>query len=189
MKTILLSLTFFISFLCAAQSDFKPTVQVYYDLGIDDNKTNTIGIDFIAGFKVTDLLVLGAGTGLGSSDMLYYKSYNKGDSYDSRETVMILPLYGHGKINFTKTGISPYLSLNAGYTLSLTSSYDHPGLMVKPSFGVDFPLNNGGSFFAQVAYKYQHFNYTYFSITETDTSDTLESGHAAQLEFAVGYTF
>lgn len=102
---------------------------------------------------------------------------------------MILPLYGHGKINFTKTGISPYLSLNAGYTLSLTSSYDHPGLMVKPSFGVDFPLNNGGSFFAQVAYKYQHFNYTYFSITETDTSDTVESGHAAQLEFAVGYTF
>lgn len=189
MKKNLLLIALFTSFICAAQSEFKPTVNVYYDLGIDDYKTNTIGIDFISGFKVTDLITLGAGTGIGSSDMLYYKSYNKGDSYDSRETVMILPLYGHGKINFTQTGISPYLSLNAGYTLSLTSSYDDPGLMIKPSFGVDFPLKNKGSLFAQVGYKYQHFNYTYFSITETDAYDTRESGHAAQLEFSVGYTF
>lgn len=168
----------------SAQSRIEPTIQLHYDVGVDSYKNNTYGFDVGLGYKATNLLSLGVGVGIGSCDISYYES----TTYDSREDALIVPVFAFTKYSFIDGSISPFISLNVGYTISGTSSVDGLGLFINPAFGVDFPLSKG-KLFGKIGYKMQNFKYQYFSTKLENSYDLKETKAASQIELAIGYSF
>lgn len=183
MKKILFLLAM-LPMMCYAQKGFEPSVKVGYEIPIDDNQS--FGADFLAGYRLSETFKVGIGIGaywcehlysMGSYDIID-KEYN-GEDYN--ESAMYIPIYANGKINFTKKGISPYFSLDLGYSVFVSfSDYadeNKLGLFVRPTFGLDFPLNSG-KIFAEVGYKYQKRDW-----------ELLENPSYSQITISVGYTF
>lgn len=98
--------------MCFAQSKFEPQIKVGYDLGIDDDKNQSFGAEFLAGYRFNENFRLGVGTGVSWCKHLYEKAGLNSitDKYykDYKETALYLPLFVNGKFNFIKGG---YLSL------------------------------------------------------------------------------
>lgn len=176
----------FISIGSNAQAKFEPSVKVSFDLGIDDYNNKSFGAEFVSAYRVNELFKVGIGTGISYCDFLYEErgiDDNLGKYYDEyRETAAYVPLFVNGKVNFKKEGISPYLSVDFGYTFFISfSDYadsNKLGLMVKPAFGLDFPLSKG-SISVEVAYKYQARKFDLVA----------DNMNYSQLSLGVGYTF
>lgn len=171
--------------MCFAQSKFEPQVKVGYDLGIDDDKNLSFGAELLAGYRFNENFRLGVGTGISWCKHLYEKAGVSSitDEYykDYKETALYVPLFVNGKFNFIKGGVSPYLSLDLGYTFFISCSdyadENDLGFMAKPAFGVDFPVVNG-NIFVELGYKYQKRDWP-----------LIEKADYSQLSIAVGYSF
>ena len=161
-KCLLLFLVTIVSSVCHAQ--FSPTIQAYFDFGVDRYKNKFYGVNFIADYAFIKKFKAGVGVGIGGADMLHYES-SRGDS---RDAATLLPIFADFQYKFNEDGISPYLNLDAGYTLALSSNISHPGFFVLPAFGVSFPLSKG-SINLQVGYKYQKFEYDWFWFSNATT--------------------
>lgn len=61
--------------MCFAQSKFEPQIKVGYDLGIDDDKNQSFGAEFLAGYRFNENFRLGVGTGV-SWCKHFYIHYN-----------------------------------------------------------------------------------------------------------------
>ena len=46
--------------MCFAQSKFEPQIKVVYDLGIDDDKNQSFGAEFLAGYRFNESFRLGS---------------------------------------------------------------------------------------------------------------------------------
>lgn len=188
MKKVLFILFMVISTLIAqAQKGFEPIIRASYELGIDTDKNKSFGLDFLVGYRFAETIRIGLGTGIYWCEHLYendginkltYKYY---DEY--RETAAYVPLFVNGKANFIKKGISPYLSVDLGYSFFIPfSNYaknNKLGFMVKPALGVDFPINES-KIFAEIGYKYQARKF------DLNINDKM---NYSQLSIAVGYIF
>ena len=171
--------------MCFAQSKFEPQIKVGYDLGIDDDKNQSFGAEFLAGYRFNENFRLGVGTGVSWCKHLYEKGEissitNKYYS-DYKETALYIPLFVNGKFNFVRGGISPYMSLDLGYTFFIPCSdyadKNDLGFMLKPAFGVDFPVMSG-NIFVELGYKYQKRDWK-----------LIDNVDYSQLSIAVGYSF
>lgn len=153
----------FVPILTKAQTGFEPQLKVSYELGIDEDKNQSFGAEFVAAYRLSEELRLGIGVGIywckhlyedAGVDALLHQYY---DEY--RETASYIPVFLNGKYNFvTKRNWMPYLSLDAGYSFfNAASDYakdNDLGLFVKPAFGVDYNIDKG-ALFLEVGYKYQ----------------------------------
>ena len=184
-KCLFLFVMLFVVLQLSAQSKFEPQVKIAYDLGIDDNKNQSFGAEFLGGYKINESFRLGIGTGVSWCKHLYEKrgvsSITSKYYSDYKETALYIPLFINGKFNFLKEGISPYLALDLGYTFFVPfSNYadnNKLGLMIKPTFGFDFPIWNG-DLFLELGYKYQKRNW-----------ELIENADYSQLSIAIGYSF
>lgn len=159
-----------------AQKGFEPSVKVSYEIPVDDNQS--FGADFLAGYRLSETFKVGLGVGAYWCEHLY----STGSFYgDYKESAMYVPIYANGKVNFTKKGVSPYFSLDLGYSVFVSfSDYaddNKLGLFARPAFGVDFPVSDG-KIFTEVGYKYQKRDW-----------DLLENPSYSQITISAGYTF
>ena len=164
MKRLLFIALAIMPMLIEAQAGFEPQIKVSYELGIDDDKNQSFGGEFLAGYRFNNNLRLGVGTGIYWCKHLYESAhYNSVINYYSkeyRETASYIPIYANGKFNFETSGnLKPYLSLDLGYALfNAASDYakeNELGLFAKPAFGIDIATGKGSLFF-EVGYKYQY---------------------------------
>lgn len=187
MKKVLFIICMFLSVMSYAQKGFEPAIRISYDLGVDTYKNKSFGLDFLVGYRINEIFRLGLGTGISWCEHLYEEAgINESvDKYygEYRETAAYIPLFVNGKLNFIKKGISPYFSLDLGYSFFIPfSDYaknNDLGFMTKPAFGVDFPINKG-KIFAEVAYKYQ--------IRKFDLNVDSNMNYS-QMSIAIGYIF
>ena len=165
-----------------AQKGFEPSVKVSYEIPLDKNQS--FGGEFIARYKFSETIKIGAGIGAYWCEHIYDDGYEEllDKWYDEyKESAMYIPIYVNGKFNFSKQGISPYFSLDLGYSMFIAfSDYtkeNNLGLFFKPSFGIDFPVNNG-KIFTEVGYKYQKREWS-----------LLENPNYSQITISIGYSF
>lgn len=185
-KMLLSALIAIVPMLCEAQSNIEASIKIKAEIGIDDLNNNSFGADFIIGYKASKLFKIGFGTGISHFDLTFEREgYNYLlDMHDNgyRETGAYIPIFLHTKMNFTRDGISPYLSLDLGNSFLIPSSEYAKnvdlGVFVSPSFGVDFPINKG-KIFTQIGYKHQNMSSEYVRY-EIDYS---------QIAISVGYIF
>lgn len=162
--------------ICFAQKGFESSVKISYEVPLDQNQS--FGADYIAGYRLSETFKIGLGTGAYWCSHLYEEDNKYGDY---KESAMYIPIYVNGKINFTGDGVSPYFTLDLGYSLFVSfSDYadeNKLGLFARPAFGVDFPIGEG-KLFTEVGYKYQKRKWDYF-----------ESPNYSQITISVGYSF
>jgi hypothetical protein len=158
-----------ISISTAAQKGYEKSIEVGGAIGLDKFTNSSFEIEMINGYRFSDYLYLGVGTGFRYTDALYYQSYITSHFYESRDSKYLIPLYARLKANLTNTKVSPFLLGNIGYTFDVGQNPNKNtyGLMIEPAFGVDFKLNEGqtGLYFL-VGFNLQNAEYTYFGSSE-----------------------
>ena len=163
MRKIVLFWSLVLSLNINAQSKFESQIKVSYELGLDNDKNKSFGGEFIAGFRTTDALRIGAGLGIYWCEHLYRNAhYNTTINYfekEYRETASYIPVFADIKYNFLITGKwRPFVSAGLGY--SIFNSYsdyakdNKLGFFAKPSIGVDYNLGKM-NFVLEIGYKYQ----------------------------------
>ncbi len=185
-KVVIVSLLFTFWGLSQSFAQFSPIVKLNTEVAIDGSKNFCFGGQFIAGYRINENLIIGAGTGISYTDLLFYPSFSIGLHYykEYKETGAYVPLFATAKYNFTKEGISPYVSLDAGYSFLVpfsdyASDYVKLGVMFNPHFGVDFPISKG-SIGVELGYKYQTMNNSELTDSKMDYN---------QLTIGVAYNF
>lgn len=185
LKHLVLSIVLAVSSFASNAQGFEPQVRVTGDVGVDSYKNNSFGIDFVAGYRITDKFRLGAGVGVSYVDLLFEDAGFVGSHFYGKykESAAYVPVFVDGKLNFTDGKISPYINLDMGYAIYIPCS-DYAkentlGFFVQPAFGVDFKLGKG-AIFVQAGYKYQMRKCDHW----VDTN-----GNYSQVSFAVGYQF
>ena len=171
-------------------AQFKPTIQAYYDFGVDTYKNSFYGANFIVDYVFNPSLAAGVGVGIGGADILY-SQYN---GTDSRDAATLMPLFADLKYKFNPEGVSPYLRIDAGYNVALSSNIDSPGFFALPSIGVSFPLTKG-EFQIQVGYKYQRFQYKWWHMSNSSSINPFYSNSATEktssneIQLSIGFSF
>ena len=185
MKKILVIALIFMPMLAKAQTGFEPQLKVSYELGLDEDKNQSFGGEFVAGYRLSDDFRLGLGVGIYWCKHLYenahYNSLINRFSDEYRETASYIPIFANGKYNFVTTSDwRPYLSVDLGYAIfNSASKYadnNKLGVFAKPAFGVDYCIGKG-ALFIEVGYKYQ------------DRKFQEEKMGYSQLTMSVGYQF
>lgn len=173
MKKIIFLFAMIGTCLSVSAQQFEPQVRLTGEFGIDDDKNTSLGFDFVAGIRVNDMLRVGVGTGISYCEHLY--------TYGYREPAAYIPIFLNGKVNFIKSGISPYLNLDLGVPVFIPfSEYAKEqtfGFFIRPAFGMDFPLSGKGRIFVEIGYKFQKREVGYMNRNYN------------QISCAVGYSF
>ncbi len=199
MKRILLFfvLSTFISIpsINAQNKGYEKSIEIGYSVGVAKYNNDNIHLSIINGYRFNNTLYAGIGVGVGYSNSLdgidistlrYTTEY--------RTDAILLPIYGNIKANLSNdTKISPFLSLNIGYTFDANQYLrDAPGFFLQPNFGVDFKITDQTSIYGLVGINLQHFEYTYTRNIGSTTSDweiTTKSEMFKAIDLKIGFKF
>ena len=108
---------------------FESKINIAYGNGVGDYKNNLISMDVIAGYRFSPFYSMG----IGASLVLYLP-----DNYKH------VPIYMNMQINFSKSVVSPYIGLDAGYTYGRNADNEKGGVgaYLKPNAGLNIKLSN-----------------------------------------------
>lgn len=106
-----------------------------------------IGLNYIAGYRFSNLLYLGAGIGVGYTTGLYQVESNYCELGDFQARLFV-----NTKLYFTKTRLQPFLDLSIGgiyldeYEFAQSGNDHHTeyydfGTMINPQIGANYRLN------------------------------------------------
>lgn len=129
MKKSLLLLFLMIPVLSYSQVGYKMTIEVQPILGVGHHTAYSVSAISGHGFWFNEHIYAGAGVGIG-----VIGSYNYEDEGD-----LIFPLFARFRYNLLKSEVSPFLSMDAGYTFSTADSYSEYsdyGVRLNPAIGL-----------------------------------------------------
>lgn len=185
-KFLFLSLALLFFSQSFAQSKFEPQVRATFDAGVDHDKNLSFGADFVAGYRISPNIRIGAGAGISYVNLLYEDAHFSSsmifhDKY--KESAAYVPIFTDAKFNFTSGTVSPFFNLDLGYSIFIPCSdyakENKLGFFASPSFGCDFNIGSG-ELFVQVGYKYQVRKCNLWTDTKGDYN---------QITVGVGYQF
>ena len=132
------------------------------NFGDSDEETNYVGINYIGGYRFSNLFFLGAGIGINFN--YFYDEYDSGwpSDYDSgsgtfgvSHNLISIPLYLHARLYFTNTRCQPFFAFSIGGHLTGSKevenapdvSYNPSCFFVNPVFGLNFRTNSNYDFY------------------------------------------
>ena len=188
---LLLSCFTITGFVYAQNNKFEKAVEVNGGVGLDDRVEYTFGLNFVGGYRLNDMFLIGGGLGYSYINGLYYTSFGPGvyhdyDSYDIRNN---LNLFARIKMNFTNTAISPFLSIDLGGTIGMSSNSTKManGFLFEPAFGCDFSINEMQKLYLMIGYKGMQYQYHIFDYYDLD--NYYNKGMAGVFCVQIGFTF
>ena len=140
-----------------------PSLKINTEVAVDGTKNFCMGGQLVLGYQMNDNTIIGIGTGISYTDLLFRPSHYdpilKEWRKDYKETGAYVPILVTVKYKFIDMGVSPYVSVDAGYSILIPYSenarkYVSLGGFINPHFGVEFPLQKG-SIGLEAGYKYQ----------------------------------
>ena len=127
------------------------------------DETNYVGINYIGGYRFSNLFFLGAGIGINFN--YFYRESSKGypnayDDYSSgtfgvSHNLISIPLYLHARLYFTNTRCQPFFAFSIGGHLTGSKevhnapdvSYNPSCFFLNPVFGLNFRTNSNFDFY------------------------------------------
>ena len=179
----------------AQYKGYEKSVEIGYAIGVGEYNNNILNLSMINGYRFNNTFYAGIGVGVGYSDALNGVDISTENvTTEYRTEAILIPIFAHIKFNLSKDNkISPFLSLNAGYTLDANQYLrDAPGFYLQPNFGVDNKLTDKTSIYGLVGLNLQHFNYSYtrnVTTTDSDWDITTKSEMLKAIEIKVGFKF
>lgn len=179
----------------AQQKGFEKSIEANANVGLDDCVKYSFGLNIVGGYRLNSLYI-GAGVGYSYINGLYYSSYEyigQGESYnyDSFDVRNNLNAFVRGKLNFTKTKISPFLQVDLGGTFALSSNEIKManGLFYEPAFGCDFNIKDNQSIYILLGYKGVQYQYKAFDTTYGSSGVELRKTMAGAFCVHTGFKF
>lgn len=179
----------------AQYKGYEKSVEIGYAIGVGEYNNNILNLSMINGYRFNNTFYAGIGVGVGYSDALNGVDISTENvTTEYRTEAILIPIFAHIKFNLSKDNkISPFLSLNAGYTLDANQYLrDAPGFYLQPNFGVDNKLTDKTSIYGLVGLNLQHFDYSYTRNVGTTGSDwdiTTKSEMFKAIDIKVGFKF
>ena len=172
-----------------AQVGYESQIKASYNIGVGTYKNRAILAEFVGGYNFNNIIRLGVGVGLGSTDMQYTPAKEGYEDFSAyRESSLFLPVFANFKATLpTDKRIRPYFTTDLGYSIFLPGSdfahCDKMGFFVKPAIGIQLPMPKGKILF-ELGYKYQD-----RSCKHKSNGKTIEIGSYSQVSIGIGYIF
>ena len=126
------------------KSGYKGIAEAGFLFGVGQYVANRQKIDVINGYQINPYLSLGFGAGVRRYRIDNLSGY-------------LFPIYGDLRVNFTDSKISPYLSVDAGYSFGNTAV----GLFLSPAAGVTMKIARKTAVNIGLGYEMQRFSIGY----------------------------
>jgi hypothetical protein len=127
---------------------FKPgyrgILEAGYGMGTGTYGFDVFNFNFVNGYQLNKKMFVGIGTG--------FKSFNNGK-------LNLLPLYADFKYSFLNEKISPFLSMNAGFSFNPNDGFKGEGILFNPSLGVQIKGKNNVRYNIGLNYQTQQMNF------------------------------
>ena len=132
------------------------------NFGDSDEETNYVGINYIGGYRFSNLFFLGAGIGINFNYFYdetargWPSDYDGGSgTIDVSHNLISIPLYLHARLYFTDTRCQPFFAFSIGGHLTGSKevedapdvSYNPSCFFVNPVFGLNFRTNSNYDFY------------------------------------------
>jgi hypothetical protein len=124
------------------QPGYQGIVEIGYGLKTGDYGMNLLKLNVINGYRINDNLAIGLGTGI--------RHYT-----ESGESGTLVPVFADFRGYLIQNNISPYVALGIGYTFDASNSFSGVGVMVNPSVGVGFKMQNNSLLHVGIGYEIQ----------------------------------
>lgn len=179
----------------AQNKGYEKSVEIGYAIGVGKYNNDIFNLSMINGYRFNDTFFAGIGVGVGYSNALNGVDISTlGITTEFRTEAILIPIYANIKANLSKDNkISPFLSLNIGYTIDVNQYLkDAPGFFIQPNFGVDFKITDKTSIYGLVGFNLQHFDYSYTRNVGTTSSDweiTTKSEMFKAIDLKIGFKF
>ena len=130
----------------------KRVVEGHYEQSIElpiatnfddlDDETNYVGINYIGGYRFSNLFFLGAGIGINFNYFYDETSYGYPNSYEDywsgsfgvSHNLISIPLYLHARLYFTDTKCQPFFAFSIGGHLTGSKEVENaPDVSYNPS--------------------------------------------------------
>lgn len=171
MKKLLITFLMMMSLVClsAREKGYEFRGEIYGFAGLTDYLKTSGGISITNGYRITESLFVGAGTGFEMSKAVY-KYVDVGDSYSYAPQRMI-PVFASIKYNMGKKAASPFVLLDAGWTFNVGKEEEKKaiyGLLINPRVGVDVGMVKGYGLFAAVGPRFQSVHHRHLTAGKGD---------------------
>ena len=142
---------------------YEQSIELPMATNFDDaeDETNYIGINYIGGYRFSNLFYLGAGVGINFN--YFYEESNWGYPYNGFESgtfgvshnLVSIPLYLHARLYFTNTECQPFFAFSIGGHLTGSKkvdnspdvSYNPSCFFINPVFGLNFRTDSNIDFY------------------------------------------
>ncbi len=167
--TTLLSLT---ASLISAQLNYEKSLEAGYSIGMGDFRNNSLNVAFTNGFRINNSCFTGIGIGFGYSNALNGYDDQDNEVTEFRTEALLIPIFIHLKVSLSQQDVSPFLLLNAGFTIDINQYLkDAPGFFIMPALGCDIKLNKKQSVFLITGFNLQHNSFSYTHNTGSSSTD------------------
>ena len=156
--TILLTAVILSMTVNAQNTGYEKSVSFFGNFGVGKYANSTYGFNMVNGYRFNQYFYLGFGVGIGySSELSSVTEYVYLGTKERRQDRYPIPLYLQAKFNLTNGAVSPFILVNAGYTLDIKEYLkDAPGLMLNPALGVEIPVGEKQAILVSAGFKLQH---------------------------------
>lgn len=147
------------------QKGYEGGAFVGFAIGISENAHTRFMVDVLNGYRFNPYLSTSIGIGIRK---YFVDPGVAGRYYD----MIMLPLYGNVKVNFTKTKVSPFVSFSGGYSFMLNDKIARDyselitstgGLIIDVSAGIDVQLKNRRAYWFAFGYELQKMSETFYT--------------------------
>ena len=144
-----------------SQSGNEMSVSAGAAIGVGTYSNTTYSATIIEGYRFNKYIFTGIGAGFGYSHVLYEFDIDKYGATEYRNDAYLVPVFLNVKANMPCGKISPFVSLNLGYTFDLNRNFSNaPGFMIEPAIGIDYNLTGRKAIYFLVGFNLQRGEYS-----------------------------
>lgn len=149
-------------------------------VGIDEASRFSFGINALGGLRFNNYLSVGIGAGYSWFNALAIKT----DAVEATPEASVYQgtgrasVFGRGKVNFTKTSVSPFFSATLGGSFAFEKQYPNriSGFFYEPAVGCDFSLASGNRISVLIGYLRHAIQYEHIMIVGGAAGTEILSG-------------
>ena len=162
-----------------SQSGYKGIVELGYQIGAGDYSTDNYKLNIINGYRINPHFSLGFGTGL-----RYYL-----DEYTA-----LIPVFADFRVNFIDNNVSPYLSLDVGYSFDVMN-IEGAGFLLNPTVGASVKISEESALIVGLGYEIQkmevHSNHSQYVASHVNSyvGPSVKTRNRGAISLSIGISF
>jgi hypothetical protein len=153
-------------------------IEVGGGIGIGAWAADRVSLTMVNGYRIIPQFAIGIGVG---AEMFFYEPISRTVSSYSPE--ISLPIFLHLRSDFIEGQVSPFVTFNVGYNLSLGGGY-FDGILLEPTLGVSYNVGQRNRMTAGVSFMMNRVKYAVYWGSYSEYTDM---GNALKLK--VGFSF